>query len=257
MESHIYILEAFSFTEMIEVPSVSQSGGFVLLWNNEVVTVNNFTRNGQAIHAMIEPPPKGWFKANIDGAFKRSLLEGGIGGVVRDYKGKWKTGYYKKIQAISPIKIELQDFRHALQLIIREHILPVEVETDAIEVIRLLSDDYPTYNNLLHECRWLMDEASRQGTITLKHSFRERNMVAHVLAKAALMQRSYNKLCTFVLPPELVLYVYDKDQVGYVYVRHCSRDQCGRMAALGNDSALQGVILGYDGICTNDNVHGQ
>ncbi|XP_070023147.1 uncharacterized protein [Nicotiana sylvestris] len=208
------------------------------------------------INVKWQPPPRGWFKVNIDGTFKSNYLEGGISGVICDYKGQWRTGYHKKIQATSPIKTELQAFRHALQLIIREHIFPIEVETDATEVIRFLQDDYPTYNNLIYECRRLMEEASRQGTITLKHSFREGNMMAHLLAKAALVQRSYNKLCIYVLPPEFVIDVYDKDQDGYIYVRSCSRDQCGHIIALGNDNALQGIILAYDGICINDNVNG-
>ncbi|OIT21852.1 hypothetical protein A4A49_65530, partial [Nicotiana attenuata] len=185
-----------------------------------------------------ERPRKGWLKVNIDGAFKNNCLEGGISGAVRDSKGKWKIGFFKKIQATSPIQTELQALRHALQLIIREHIFPVEVETNATEVIRVISEDYPTNNNLIYECMLLMEEASRLGTISLKHSFREGNMMAHLLAKAALIKTGYNKLCTFVLPPELVMDLYDKDQDEYVCARNCSSDQCVCMAALGNDSAL-------------------
>ncbi|XP_019252871.1 PREDICTED: uncharacterized protein LOC109231684 [Nicotiana attenuata] len=217
--------------------------------------VNTYNKK-LSINVKWRPPPRGWYKINIDGAFRSDYLEGGISGVIHDYKGQWRTGYHKKIHAISPIQAELQAFWHALQLIIREQIFPVEVETDATEVIRFLQDDYPTYNNLICECRWLINKASVQWKITLKHSFREGNMVAHLLAKAALMQSSYNKLCVLVLPPEFVIDVYDKDQNGYIYVRSCSRDHCGHMAALGNDNALHGIILAQNGIYNNDNIKG-
>lgn len=127
---------------------------------------------------------------------------------------------------------------------------------DATEVIRFLQDDYPTYNNLIYECRWLINKASKQGTVTLKYSFREGNMVAHLLAKAALMQSSYNKLCVLVLPPDFVIDVYDKDHDGYIYFRSCSTDQYGNMAALGNDNALHDIILAQNDLCINDNVKG-
>lgn len=49
MESHTSILEDFDFTEMIEVPAIGQAGGLVILWNHNMVTVNNFTRSGREI----------------------------------------------------------------------------------------------------------------------------------------------------------------------------------------------------------------
>ncbi|XP_019256401.1 PREDICTED: uncharacterized protein LOC109234801 [Nicotiana attenuata] len=44
----------FGFLEMIEVPAEGQSGGMVVMWNHEVVTVQNFIRRNQEIHAIIE-----------------------------------------------------------------------------------------------------------------------------------------------------------------------------------------------------------
>nr|XP_016505521.1 PREDICTED: uncharacterized protein LOC107823400 [Nicotiana tabacum] len=54
MASHTPIPEDFNFTEMIGVPAVGQAGGLIILWNHDMVTVNNFTRKGQKIHATIE-----------------------------------------------------------------------------------------------------------------------------------------------------------------------------------------------------------
>lgn len=43
------------------------------------------------------------------------------------------------------------------------------------------------------------------GEIVVKHSFREEHNITHLLAREALKQPSYNKLYTFVLPPESVI----------------------------------------------------
>ncbi|OIT01083.1 hypothetical protein A4A49_60035, partial [Nicotiana attenuata] len=183
-------------------------------------------------------PTKGWLKANIDGAFNNINMEGGISGVVRDSKERWNTAFSMKVHAISPMQTELQALMHALQIIIREHMFPIEVETDATEIISIINKDYSTNNELCHICRLLVEEASRKGRILFKHSFREGNMVAHILAKEALRRTSFNRLCTFCKPPDFVMDVYDKYREGYVYARSCSSKHCETLITLGNNSAL-------------------
>lgn len=79
---------------MVEVPAIANSGGMVLLWNNEVVKVSNFTRNGQSIHVMIEVKPKNltWLFSTIyasnDLAY-RHLLWDNIKLIFDKYKGPW------------------------------------------------------------------------------------------------------------------------------------------------------------------------
>ncbi|XP_019266901.1 PREDICTED: uncharacterized protein LOC109244291 [Nicotiana attenuata] len=167
-----------------------------------------------------ERPRKGWIKANIDGAFKIDSLEGGIIGVFRDLKGRWMMGFLMKIQAASALHTELQALLHTLRLIIKEHMFPIEVDTDATKIINIINKDYHANDIIFQKCRLFVEEASRQGTILFKHSFREGNMVAHVLAKATLRNTSYNNLCTSVQLPDPVIDVYGKDQDGYVYARN-------------------------------------
>nr|XP_016467765.1 PREDICTED: uncharacterized protein LOC107790361 [Nicotiana tabacum] len=119
-----------------------------------------------------QAPPRNWYKLDFGGAFNNSCLHEGISRIIRNNKGEWMLGYYEKYPTTSPIQAELQALRHALQIIIKENIFPVEVETDAIEVIHFLYEDYPTYKDLIHECRWLMEKATQQWEIIMKHSFR-------------------------------------------------------------------------------------
>ncbi|XP_075099407.1 uncharacterized protein LOC142176193 [Nicotiana tabacum] len=171
-------------------------------------TTNNISIK---LKVKLQPPPRNWYKLNFDGAFNKSCLHGGVSGIIRNNKGEWILGYYEKYQTTSPIQAELLALRHALQIISKKNIFPCEVETDARNVIRFLDEDYPTYNDLIHECRWLMEKALQQGEIIMKHNFREGNMVARQLAKEALMCPSYNKTLYVVSPPTFAIDAYCKD----------------------------------------------
>nr|XP_009765418.1 PREDICTED: uncharacterized protein LOC104216970 [Nicotiana sylvestris] len=188
-----------------------------------------------------------WYKFNFDGAFHNDFLHLGISGIIRNNKREWILGYYEKCPTISPIQAELLALRQALQTIIKEKITPCELETDATEVIHFLDEDYPTYSDLIHECRCLMGKAMQQGEIIMKHNFREGNMVAHKMAKEALKYPSYNITLYFAKPPNFAMDVYCKDQEGCDYVRSCSVYACNTLESLGNGNALYGMAQ----LCTN------
>lgn len=46
LASYTSISEEFDFTEMIEVPDIGKTCGLVILWNHNMVTVNNFKKSG-------------------------------------------------------------------------------------------------------------------------------------------------------------------------------------------------------------------
>lgn len=59
-------------------------------------------------------PPIGWFKLNVDGAFRRGKPISGIGGLIRNADSKWTFGFLKSIHADSPIHAELQAIHQGL-----------------------------------------------------------------------------------------------------------------------------------------------
>ncbi|XP_075100521.1 uncharacterized protein LOC142176468 [Nicotiana tabacum] len=60
--NHTQMLDDFGFSEMIAVPAEGQSEGMMVMWNHNVVTVQNFIHRNQEIYATIEvvnPPREG------------------------------------------------------------------------------------------------------------------------------------------------------------------------------------------------------
>ncbi|OIT27424.1 hypothetical protein A4A49_59028, partial [Nicotiana attenuata] len=164
-------------------------------------------------------------------------------GVIRNSKGEWIAGYHNKIHALTPLQVELQPIQQAFQLILPENLLPVEVEMDATNVMHMLVTNYPTYKNLISQCRRLMEQAMRKGEVVLKHNLRGGNMVAHILSKEALTQTNINKLFVFVRPPNYVVDAYHKDQEGFCYVRNISTSVCCKLATLGNENARRSITV--------------
>lgn len=54
MQSHQVLLDDFSFTSMIEVSVVGNSGGSVVLWDDSLLELYNISTTHQEIHAMIK-----------------------------------------------------------------------------------------------------------------------------------------------------------------------------------------------------------
>ncbi|KAG5600457.1 hypothetical protein H5410_031827, partial [Solanum commersonii] len=53
MISHEGLKDEFGFDDFLEVPTISRSGGLVLLWNTALVTVLGLMKSDQEVHAMI------------------------------------------------------------------------------------------------------------------------------------------------------------------------------------------------------------
>lgn len=90
-------------------------------------------------------PTPGSYKLNTDGSFPEKDQRGGIGGVIRNSNGDWVLSYSKKIDAYNHTHTELSALEHGLQLAANQHLIPIENETDSIEVIEFLNKIFPIY----------------------------------------------------------------------------------------------------------------
>lgn len=128
---------------------------------------------------------------------------GGIGGVIRNSNGDWVVvGYWKNTYALNHIHMELIALQQGLQLAAELHHWPLEVETDSTEVIQLLEQHHPIYQSLINSCRCLL---KRLGNLLVRHSFRQANTIAHLLAKEGPKQAVRNQLSVMVSPPTSVM----------------------------------------------------
>ncbi|XP_061358051.1 uncharacterized protein LOC133302309 [Gastrolobium bilobum] len=62
------------------------------------------------------PPDLGWCKLNVDGAVKTNHRVASCGGLVRDDKGGWITGFSYYIGSYSPLMAELWAIMKGLQI---------------------------------------------------------------------------------------------------------------------------------------------
>lgn len=96
MINHGHMLEDFGFYELIEVPAEDQSGGMIVMWNHEVVTVHNFICRNQEIYATIEVLPiyKTWLFSSIYAStnYQYRIMWDNLENISNSYKGPWVIG---------------------------------------------------------------------------------------------------------------------------------------------------------------------
>ncbi|OIT01474.1 putative ribonuclease h protein, partial [Nicotiana attenuata] len=125
-----------------------------------------------------KPPKLPFYKLNTDGAHNNS--KSGIGGLIRNANAEWILGFAASITTESPSTAETHALIQGLQLVLDRNLLPLEVEVDSKDIIRLLNSDKEIPNNLISDCRYLLD---RLGKPIVLHAYREQNGVADKLAK--------------------------------------------------------------------------
>ncbi|KAL4311976.1 hypothetical protein GQ457_01G025270 [Hibiscus cannabinus] len=83
-------------------------------------------------------PTLGWIKLNVDGAMDLRDGSATIGGVIRDDQGNWIFGFSKSVGICSVLTTELWAILVGLRHVWRLGFRKIEVETDNVEVARIL-----------------------------------------------------------------------------------------------------------------------
>ncbi|MCD7455544.1 hypothetical protein HAX54_028570 [Datura stramonium] len=133
----------------------------------------------------------------MDGAFSAKRGKSGIGGIIRNSNGDWIVGFCNKSYAYNHLMTDLEALEHGHQLVHAQKLLPVEIETDVVEVLQCLDHAHPTYIPVVESFRSLLRKLENPP---LRHSFREANKVADILSKqgaklAGSNQTSVLQLC--------------------------------------------------------------
>ncbi|KAK9944849.1 hypothetical protein M0R45_010396 [Rubus argutus] len=131
-------------------------------------------------------PPAGTFKLNIDGTRQGSSGKIGAGGVIRCFSGSWINGFQANLGVGDVLDAETWGLFHGLKLALSCRIENIQVESDSAILVKLMLHSDITMHplgTLLACCKDLM---GKFHSISLKHIYRECNMVADCLAKNSI-----------------------------------------------------------------------
>uniref|UniRef100_A0A1U7UXG8 Uncharacterized protein LOC104213032 n=1 Tax=Nicotiana sylvestris TaxID=4096 RepID=A0A1U7UXG8_NICSY len=93
-----------------------------------------------------QPPPQGFYKLNIDGAFDKHNHMAGAAGVFHNAFGAWVYGFTKPLSDTDILQAELLALYHGLQLAHHRNLRPLQVETDSqVDVLGSLGDSAATH----------------------------------------------------------------------------------------------------------------
>ncbi|OIS96720.1 hypothetical protein A4A49_55190 [Nicotiana attenuata] len=96
-----------------------------------------------------------------------------------------------------------------LELALARNLLPLEVEVDSKEILELLNSNKDIANNLISDCRYLLD---RLGKPTVMHAYREQNGVADRLAKEGCNFDLQSTVHIFEDSPVFTRSVFEQDK---------------------------------------------
>ncbi|PRQ17987.1 putative ribonuclease H-like domain-containing protein [Rosa chinensis] len=131
-------------------------------------------------------PPHGTYKLNIDGSRNGHSGKIGAGGVIRCSNGLWIKGFQINLGIGEVLDAESWGLYYGLQQALKCHITHVEVETDSAILAKLISHTDVTLHpmgSLICCCKNLIRNFL---CFSLKHIYRESNMVADCLAKESI-----------------------------------------------------------------------
>ncbi|KAK4739250.1 hypothetical protein R3W88_002947 [Solanum pinnatisectum] len=153
---------------------------------------------------------------NVDGTFHQEEKTAGIGGVIRNHMGDWVTGFTYKSMAQNHTTAEIEAFHTGLILADSLKLGNPEIETDSAEILQLLDHAKPPYDIIISDCRSLLRKLQNP---VVRHSFRQGNYVADILAKQGSRLTNYDKTTLLQSPPDSVNDQLAKDKNGVTSTR--------------------------------------
>jgi hypothetical protein len=137
-----------------------------------------------------KPPPVGWIKANLDGAYDEHSHTGGAGVVLHDHSGSVVGGFCTPLSHVaSPELAEAMAGRLACSFAVEHQLSPLIFETDSTMLVSATRDLVPhtslggrVYDDIVS----LLSELPSSHFL---HVYREANVLAHDCARFACISR--------------------------------------------------------------------
>ena len=148
-----------------------------------------------------------------------NLSRVGGGGIIRDSKGDWVSGYARAIGFTTSVAAELWALWDGINLCIDLNLENVIIELDAKLLVDLLMKDERNSNSnevIIVDCK---EGLKRILRVKIQHCFREANKCADTLARSGAV--SPHDFVVFQFPPANVTLLASLDAVGTLYERFC------------------------------------
>ncbi|KAL6138015.1 hypothetical protein ACLB2K_063303 [Fragaria x ananassa] len=128
-------------------------------------------------------PSENCFKVNIDGFRSTPFGKIGAGGVIRDHRGSWISGFQINIGVGEILDAEACGMFYGLKLASQLQINNLSIEFDSAVLVKLSSV-------LILRCTLLaLSLMSALGATQINHIFKESNMTADALAKNNVLHK--------------------------------------------------------------------
>ncbi|KAL4360801.1 hypothetical protein GQ457_04G012650 [Hibiscus cannabinus] len=162
-------------------------------------------------------PPLGWVKVNADASVNLADGKAAIGCVIRDENGNWIQGFARNVGRCSVLLAELWAVHDSLVQAWYLDFRRVIIETDCLEVIRILTRSSRALvgNNLVES---ILLWTRKEWQLVVRHVSRHENSLADRLA-ALGRSASCNGLSLLIPPADLVILVEEEK----------ARSACGLM----------------------------
>lgn len=184
-----------------------------LFWNDLRCTNHVFQASSSNVpppaSTLWVPPPNGYLKLNVDGAWKAIDCAGG-GGVFRKADSTWYMGLSAKYYADSPLAAELMALKDGLLMAQDFNMECLIIETDALEMKAMLTN-VEDYHNcaLANLVRDISSFLHSNACYSIMHAKRSANSLAHVLSQEGVKLPASK--ATYFSCPGFALDVYNAD----------------------------------------------
>jgi ribonuclease HI len=189
------------------------------------VIINQFTREffeanknhhskptRHIVHLCWQFPPKNWHKLNVDGSWHKDLGIMCAGGVIRNDKGDWVSGFSVNLGAGQVLEAELWGLLKGMGLAWNNGCRFLEIEMDSLVAVQLVNSSinplHPLFR-LVANCQELLE---RDWCVVLSHVYRELNSVADMMARLSHIVDYGCRL--FSSPPQEVIKLLEADHLG-------------------------------------------
>ncbi|OIT06413.1 hypothetical protein A4A49_61419, partial [Nicotiana attenuata] len=156
-----------------------------------------------------EPPKENFYKLNTNGA--HTTTTAGIGGIIQNSKAEWMLGFTAAVPGDSSTSAKLHALLQGLRIAYDYNFIPLEVEVDAQEIIRLFLSNTVSFDNLLTDCRYFLN---RLGKPIVQHAYREHNRITDHLAKVGCNFGHNSAAHILENIPDFACQVFEEDKNG-------------------------------------------